>query len=186
MLIDKFRVHANGISEAVVSDIALSISENELEDVKVINSLKKGSEAIAARIYRQSIITYREMNAVRHNFWIRWMMFRAAIPISAIVGYEVQDILYSGRRRGRQSPWSLEWHLTQAQKLVLWISHKIGKFTYADLGRSINRDYTSVRHHIQSAESLLQDKSSYLSLLLNDVFDKEEEFLPRLSRQNIF
>lgn len=116
--------------------------------------------------YKNGIFIQKELLKLLNEFRTRWILWRIASPISMITGYRIQDILYGSKKN----------ELLQIRRLVIWMTCEMTNLTHVEVGRWTSLDPSSVRRHLKFANLDFQDKRSYLSLLLEDVFSQEAKW----------
>ncbi|MHC4435059.1 MAG: hypothetical protein ACYTBS_24750 [Planctomycetota bacterium] len=105
----------------------------------------------------------RSIKKLEEEFFARWFVWRAVLPISSITGIEPTAML-----RGRR-------HF-QERSLAIWIARTAGNVLLTEIGRVIDRDHSSVIHSFKRAEADISERRWPVYDLLIDTLELESEW----------
>ena len=105
----------------------------------------------------------RKIKKAEDEFYLKWFLWRSALPISLVTNIRPRDILVGGRQP----------EVVVARRLCIWLTWESGKFSYYRIGLALGCDHSTIRHSMTIVKDALTKPSSAFSLLLDDVLRLE-------------
>lgn len=96
----------------------------------------------------------------------RWILWRIALPASAVTGIIPEEILSGGRKK----------MTVIARRLCFWTAWTYGGASYNGIGSAVGFNHSTVRHGVIEADRAVADHASLTSAMLRDILSVELEW----------